>query len=364
MKHYHRYVTSFFAAPLLLGSCLLPLVSPRGALATPKRSNSASATQVKPTSAPKRIPRVSEMGAKNVEVLAPTWVEANKPFPVMYRTRPNKLLTLSLRAKAQIRGESQSFPVDLLGVTQTSPAAHKQVVLKTPGIHHLTLTFATNEGATFEQTLDIKVLSPQESAATTDVSPWVLPDKAIYFLRTPTAKWNKVPIDQQESIRLERTTFAPLKPEPEYEDEWWRLSAWNEIANTLRVAWLPPRDMIQVFENAARPSLDRVAYAAYTCKGYNLIIMSEIGKQSWVYIEQPKLSLQGRTFLQLRDVLAPSLLQSKKTSSNEVAPSASFMMRPFRRYRSLTPHGAAKPVRILFIHIGQPSQVRLISPTY
>jgi hypothetical protein len=284
----------------------------------------------------------------------------------MYRTRPITPVALTTPITARIEGSLQPLQLNLEGETLTAPAGRRQCVLKTSGTHQLTLTFTRLGGGTSKQAVRVRVLSPQETQKLSGAMVWALPEKAIYLLPGAEAKWSETPEAKREQIRLERPTFAPLKPQHEGEDEWWRLRAWNELVSLLRSEWLPSIEMLNVFENAARPSLDRVAYVAYMRGNYRVIFISEIGKQAWIYIEQP--SSTTPSLPQPQEILAadlfPTTAQSTPQAKITSFPETSFASRTFRRYHALTAEGPSEPVHIRLIHVVQPSQLNLKLPGY
>jgi len=299
---------------------------------------------------------VQKVVMPDIMVTAPALVAPGEPFLIMYRTRPVTPVRIRLEAEVETRREetTEFTRIKLEGPDLTASSGKRQCVLKAPGVHYLTLTFSRENAGTIKKKISIKVLNTEELQKMAGATSWTLPDKAIYISPGAETKWSEVPNEKREQIRLEPKTFAPLKPVPEGENEWWPIEAWNEISSMLHLEWLPERNMVMAFENAARPSRDRVAYAAYIRNNYRIIFQTEIGRQSWIYIERPANLNVSKNAAQIENILPDSLL----------LPGTSFVARAFNRHRALKPDGTMESVHILLIHITQPSQVHLKMPGY
>ncbi len=319
--------------------------------------------------AEKSEPQTDAKGKKiifpEIEVTAPTIVAPNEIFSILYRTRPATPVKMHPDITVESKnGENiQKSSIELIGTEVTGSWGKKACALKVPGDYRINLRFSQQDASSTTKSISVKVLSSSEQEQIIGATPWVLPEDGIYLSPDALTKWSDIPEVQREQIALKRKTFTPLLPVPGNENEWWLTEAWNEISSIFQLQWLPERNMLNAFENAARSSRDRVAYAAYERNNCRIIFQSEIGKQSWIYIEHPAKTTLSQNALQVENILPKSLLLQARGQTN-TAGSTAFISRTFSRYRALQADGPTEHVRVLLIHIIQPSQINLQMSSY
>jgi hypothetical protein len=304
-------------------------------------------------------PRGPQIAPPEVDVIAPAVVAVRQLFPILYAYRspdwrPRQLF-LSDRVEDQVLGQPAAPSAHLSGqLPENARAGRTPGRLDVPGLHDLTLTFISDTGLVFNKPLRLRALDAADTPALAGGEAWLLPEKAIYFVPKSDTRWEAIPEAQREEIRLEHRSLE--RPNTARAREWQQLAAWNDWAQLLRPEWLPPQNVVQVFKNGARPNYPPVAYASYVKNNRRLILMSEVGMQSWLYLEQPATASTSPTGL--TSVLLPGLNQPASEGNGQpVSPRVSFMARRFERQRALKASGPYEPIRILLIHLGEPAQV-------
>ena len=299
------------------------------------------------------------------DVIAPAIVPLNQSFPLLFRTPRSVLLSVAPNADDVAAGQDNPVPMAIEGAARLSPEERMSAVLKTAGKHQLRLTFVTAGSVVFQKSLSVYVLTEQESLQQQKIKGWDLPDKTIYLSPQPDDKSGTIAQSKVEPIGLNQG-LEPLKPEPALSREFWELRAWNELSGVLNTEWLPPRDLIKMFVNATNPTIEYVAWVAYKRDNYQIMIQSEVGKQIWIYLEQPdNLLQQAESPLLPKGLIASDLARPIIYGDGEITfPRSSWTVRSIRGNRSLIHEGPSQPVRVFLIHFHQPGQVHLNFPTY
>jgi len=311
----------------------------------------------------KLAPRGKNVSIPELEILAPALVSVAQGFPIIYRTPRTMFVSVVPHLQAEAMGAKTTVTIDIPHAPLMSPSGRLECSLETTGAHQLTVTFVTWGAVVFRRSINVRVMTTGEAVVLGSAETWALPEKAVYFLPKVGPAWTAIPEGEREQIVLQRKFLSPLKPEPE--EEWWRLRAWNDLTQFLKLEWLPSREMMHVFENGARPTRERAAYCSYRRGNLGIIVLSEIGKQAWVYIEQPGTSVAEQKTPEPHQFLVPEVAHPDwARSDSEVFPGFPYMARTCRRQRLLTPNGAPEAVQILLLHIGQPQLVNLHFPGY
>lgn len=301
----------------------------------------------------KFAPRGTTTTQPLVEVVAPVVVAPAEPFDIFYRSHfagqlSFQPLLIALLLEAQDDAEQQeSQPVALTPTPLMAERGVTQGVLSKAGKHKLTLTFTTYGGVVLNRSIETQVLNSAEAKLLQNGKEWVLPQKAVYFTSAAGKSWADSPKTEREQIRLEHPLLTPLKGT---DAEWMRLQVWNEMAQSLKTQWLPPRALIQVFSNRAKSEPQPVAYVAFQNGEDRLLYMSEVSQQAWLYGEQ---QAKADKTLQMSEILRPDLMATRTLAESElIFPQASFLSKSVERFRALSPEDQPESVRILMLHIG------------
>jgi hypothetical protein len=223
----------------------------------------------------------------------------------------------------------------------------------------VTLEAATSANVVFTKSMSLQAVRPEDLPAP-DVVPWDWLGLRMFFVKDPAQRWEDLPDEEQEWMEIHRGTFGPLEDERH-----WKLSALAELQGYVQAEWLPTEDVMHAFEDDAHPSLDKVYYATFKRKGFGVVYMGTVGKEFWLYIEQPDTpATAAAPELTAQQVLADDLLQPQTDKGETTYPRAEFTVRTFHRYRELDQRGPLEPVKILFAHVRFASEVNLRYPGY
>lgn len=295
--------------------------------------------------------------APAIEVLVPALVTAGEEFPLIYRTTPKTSLRLQkefeFKSKEGVVGRGRVLSEILTGASWVYKAK-----LDAPGYYLLTFDFETADGRKLKFTanartkvLDAAQITPFAGTA------WELPRKNLYLAPEKFDSWNQAPAATREILGLERAAFSPLLEQPDWDDSWYPLRAWNEMTTLFAPRFLPPRSFVRASENTSLLPVKYVAYATWSQAGANFIYQSEIGGKSWITIETPA----SKPPIELKTIFQPALLQPSPPTA---ATSRSLLARSLRRFRALAPDAPPESVQLWLLQIESPDELNLRFPGY
>lgn len=326
----------------------------------------------------KLAPRAPQVVMPTVQVLAPAVVPDNELLSVLVTTRGSKIMSLSgpliislvQRADDEVAGRAAEI-VNIIDNFAMDSQGNPKMVLLSPGLHTLTFHFVTYSAVIFDQKFTTRVLTPEETLAfnTMPAQAWQLPPQGIELFPA-LADGNETAATTGETISLQPKSLRPF--DSSGEAAFWRLRAWNELARVLSLRWLPPLEMLQVAVNGNRLPYREVAYASYTRNGSQIIVMSEIGRQTWIYVEQPDpvpataKTITSTELLQPELTRMPTLENQSALSANEVSFPLSTLTRTLsmRRKNAADANAPQESVRVTLIHATSSSLLNLNSPGY
>ena len=287
-----------------------------------------------------------------IEVVVPALVTAGAEFPIVYRATPK----VHLRLEKEFQTKSKEGALGQSRVTSPIVTASRwvhQASIQTPGYYLLTFQFKTDDGQTVSANARTKVLEAAPTAAFAGTA-WELPRKNLYLSPEAFASWNQTPAPKREILALERAFFAPLLEQPDYDNSWYPLRAWNEMAELFQPRFLPPLSLVHAFENSSYLPVKYVAYATWSQGDSNFLYQAEIGGTSWLAIETPA----AKAPPDLATVFQPALLPSAPSAS----PARSMVTRTLKRYRALTPEAPLTPITLQLIQLERPGALDLLLP--
>ena len=305
---------------------------------------------------PTVAPRALAVADTDIEVVTPALLATGESSLIRYRTQPVESVCLCPTAFDTLDNATTRTPLHLTGTPLMLPAGSQNMSFTQEGMHHLDFTFITNDSVIITRTISVRVVPAQDMATLAERTPWELPQNALYLMSKAGQSWENAPAGDKEQISLTRKTFKALKPEPEAEETFQRIKAWNELVDVLRPAWLPPRELLTICEDYATPAKHRVAYAAYICQNCHVVIMSVIGVKACIYIEKAKSAAEKEPPFPLDDILSSSLTAPVTTST---AVRIGYAAKTFQRYRALTPDGPADDVAILLVQLTRPEGINV-----
>ena len=210
---------------------------------------------------------------------------------------------------------------------------------------------ATEDNVVFTQNISLKIVSAEAYEASRSTHPWELPEYTLYFLDEPGTKWETLSPDQREWLKVDPGTLGVIHSEAEKETLLEQsLGEWQRV---IQPQWVPDPELVTVRTNFEPPAPPKyAAYSSFAHKDYKVAYMGNIGKNFWLYIEQPApLSKEVRA-LRADEVIKPEVLQAINSFNPATnGASVSFMSRSFVRYRSLNYQGPYERVRILLCRI-------------
>lgn len=293
-----------------------------------------------------------------MEVIAPTAVVQREQFPVMFRSEPARPLTVA--AQAVDEGPEGSRPVLLQGGSWSTALGRRYAVLDTPGLHTLRITCTKEGGAPVTRSLSIRVLHMGNVRPPQPTTHWELPGNAIYLVPGASAIGNTAPPGGWQQLAVKTPHMKSLPP---LEADWYRIQIWNELAEAIRLEWLPPLEALSIFEDGGQPSLDRVAVATYIRGPFHAVVVARAGKLAWLYVEQEDGPGQDRALPDPREMLDLGLLTPPVEDPQvDDYPPVSFHVRSIHGQRALMPEGPASPVRICLVCIARPEMNHLAFP--
>lgn len=293
--------------------------------------------------------------APAIEVVVPAFVTAGQEFSLIYRATPK----VNLRLQKEFQLKSKEGRMGRGSITSpifTAPSWVHKALIEAPGYYLLTFQFETQNGQRLTANARTKVL---DAAATPTFAGtvWELPRKNVYLAPEKFDSWNQAPTDKPEILALERAAFSPLLEQPDWDDSWYPLRAWNEMATIFAPRFLPPLAFVRAFQNTSRLPVKYVAYATWSQTGANFIYQTEIGGKSWLYIETPA----SKPPIDLKTIFQPALLQPSAQSSTV---SRSLLARPLQRFRALNPDSTPEAVQVWLVQIESPDGLNLLFPGY
>jgi len=207
---------------------------------------------------------------------------------------------------------------------------------------------------------------------------WVLPEQALFFVQDPAVAWEKTPREKREWIiadRLAQDIFFQLDPfdagthtaqgdfvpltEPKTVAEL-RANVLREWQSVLREDWLPTPELVTV-ALLRRPGGTEtpIAYCAYTVKQCRMLLMSTLGRQCLIYLEQPARLPAGEKLIACPDLLQPAISAKASAADENAVPRVAWAGQEFQRYRGYGITGPFEPVRILFLRCRFPEALNL-----
>lgn len=282
--------------------------------------------------------------AKSVEVTVPAVVTAGEEFSVVYRATPKSGVrleaTFGIKSKTGVVGQGR------ITDTPISFAARvRRGVIDAPGYYVLTFEFKNAGDKILKATARTKVLSASEKTVFTGTA-WDWPRKNLYLSAQPFASWNEVPVAEREILGLERVSFSPLLEQPDHDNSWWPLRAWNELYEILQPQFIPPLEFVRAFKNTSYNPITHVSYATWSQNGVNFVYQSEIGSNAWFYIETPAPAKPA----DLNSIFALALLKPP-IQGNASASNRSLLARSMVRARALTADSPSEAVHVWLVQI-------------
>ncbi len=285
-------------------------------------------------------PRGEAVPIPDVEVTAPARAALGAMVDVEYASTDGALL------------RSTSEPV-LHAAGQTTVRA------ETLGTHTHTLLLATDRNVVFSRTFTIEVLSKEQIEAQRPAQPWSFRGSHLFYVDSADQDWTATPHDDREWLHFDQSTFRALGDSRQLQQQ-----ALDDIAQVIQERWLPSVDLLQLAQEHTKPPR-MVCYASYMVYGCRIIYMGVLGRQVFLYIEQPDPLPEGQKRLTRADVLCDDLLQTLTDEHGATSyPRVQFVVREMKRYRALSHGGPYEPVHILLIDARLPDDVNLRSPGY
>lgn len=228
------------------------------------------------------------------------------------------------------------------------------------GTHTHTLLLATDRNVIFSRTFTIEVLPKEQIEAQRSTQPWSFRGSHLFYVESADQDWTATPNDDREWLQFDQSTRRPLGDLRELQQR-----ALDDIARVIQEHWLPAVDLLQPAQEHTKPPR-MVCYAAYMVRGCRIVYMGVLGRQVFLYIEQPDRLPEGQKRLTRADVLRDDLLQTLTDEHGATGyPRVQFVVRQMDRYRALTDYDEPfEPVHILLVDARLPDDVNLRSPGY
>ena len=291
--------------------------------------------------------------------MVPAVVTAGEPFPVVYRATPKSGVrnetTFATKSKEGKIGQGK-----IVSETITASRWIHRAVIQEAGYYLLSFEFKNHGERMLGATARTKVRPKSEMDALFTAKAWDLPRGSLYFSDSNAASWNAAPPTQRDIIAFERPGFAPMLEQVDYDTTWWPLSAWNELHETLQPDWVPPLSRITTRFSNWGTIRNPVAYASWSQGGFNFLLQSEIGKQSWFYIE----AANGQALPDLSSIFGSPLVQSPLARKGAQEDTKSFSVRVLTRFRATAPDAPLQETKFWLVHIRSGEQLSLRFPGY
>ena len=227
------------------------------------------------------------------------------------------------------------------------------------GTHTHTLLLATDRNVIFTRTFTIEVLPKEQIETQRRTQPWSFRGSHLFYVDSADQDWTATPHDGREWLHFDQRTFRALGDSHQLQQQ-----ALDDIAQVIQERWLPAVDLLQPAQEHTKPPR-MVCYASYMVHGCRIIYMGVLGRQVFLYIEQPDPLPEGQVRLTRADVLRDELLQTVADEhSATIYPRVQFVVRQMKRHRALSHQGPYEPVHILLVDARLPDDVNLRSPGY
>lgn len=285
--------------------------------------------------------------------LAATYItSSDNPCMIIYRSSKGPIIHAVDSAVIRRDEIKSSQRVHLISVSGSSRFGVKHVDIHDSGSYTIALTFVSTDCIVFTKEVQTMVISERDKT-NIKINEWQLPQNRVYLYPIGDKSQNST----VESIVLQENTLGTLRTIDNEDALWYQLSAWNTLAHMLNYQYLPPVNMLKIYRDIAVPGEGIVAVASYSIQGVNNIVMSELGRQIWMYVEQPSHEDDIKSYLSLKDIVKNEDIKDPITYN-------SFTARAIHRMRSTTNNDIRVPVRILLIHGVDPSRINLRYPGY
>ncbi|HCU35165.1 MAG TPA: hypothetical protein DGT21_06780 [Armatimonadetes bacterium] len=304
-------------------------------------------------------PRGTEVPVPSLEITVPEPVLAGKETKVTVKVTDGPRVRLASRVSLRTADADEAHSA---GSYDFAPGFSSEVTaalsLPNPGHYELELTLATEGNTVFTKTCDVNVVSRAQWPEALPLH-WEVWGDRLYFLRSADGEWGKQTSRQQEWLDFGLGRL-PIRAGAET----FRQQALDDITQVIQERWLPSVEFLQpVEECAVQPRM--LCHASYTMRGCRIVYMGVLGRQVFLYIEQPDPLPEGQKRLTRADVLRDDLLQTVADEHGATSyPRVQFVAREMKRYRAMSYQGPYEPVHILLVDARLPDDVNLRSPGY
>ena len=304
-------------------------------------------------------PRGAEVPVPSLEISVPQAVLAGKLAKLTVRATEGPRVQMGGTMSVRAVDKGEPLRLNFAGLEPgPSTEVSGSLLLHDPGKYALELTFATEGNTVFTKTCDVNVVSRAQWPGALPLH-WEVRGDRLYFLRSADGEWGKQTSRQQEWLDF-GLGRSPIRAGAET----FRQQALDDITQVIQERWLPSVEFLQpVEECAVQPRM--LCHASYTMRGCRIVYMGVLGRQVFLYIEQPDPLPEGQKRLTRADVLRDDLLQMVADEDAATSyPRVQFVVREMDRYRALSHQGPYEPVHILLVDARLPDDVNLRSPGY
>lgn len=214
------------------------------------------------------------------------------------------------------------------------------------------------------------------------MTPWVLPEKALFFLPNYQSTWATTPPDAHEWILLEGVGFSlfdALSPR----DTWMakqrgsyeacmtpatvkvrRDEVLKDLSRFLSPEWKPNSELISIGTLHRKEGDFDVTHTEFQREGCNVLIIGTLGRGYYLYIEQLDPLPAAARIVTASEIKHNAFVDDITVAEEKAFTKAAIEKQVFMRYRAFSPNGPYERVRILLIQVDFPATLDIRSFGY